>query len=161
MSVISFPRRVDTLRPSRPDAAPRSKPTSRPSTRTRRPSHAAPSPRRGAVTATLRRTSPLRRSAIVIIVALSLSLAGSMVEANRQIELHALQSQLLQDQSTYAEQVSSSTLMAAPSKVATQAGTLHLVAPVSVTQVPSTSLDVPLSLPKFIGYAPATSRTIR
>ena len=94
-------------------------------------------------------------------IALSLSLAGSMIEANRQIQLHALQSQLLQDQSTYAEQVSSSTLTAVPSQVATQAGTLHLVAPVSVTQVSSTSLDAPLSLPKFIGYAPATSRTIR
>ena len=161
MSVISFPRRADTLRPTRPTTTPRSWPSTRPATRTRRPSHAAPAPRRGAAIETLRRTTPLRRSAVVIMIALSLSLAGSMIVANRQIQLHALQSQLLQDQSTYAEQVSSSTLMAAPSKVATQAGTLHLVAPVSVTQVPSTSLDVPLSLPKFIGYAPATSRTIR
>ena len=98
---------------------------------------------------------------MIVVVALTLSLAGSMVVANRQIQLHALQSQLLQDQSTYAEQVGSLTLMAAPSQIATQAGALHLVDPLSVTQVPSTSLDKPLQLPKFIGYAPATSRTIR
>ena len=98
---------------------------------------------------------------MIVVVALTLSLAGSMVVANRQIQLHALQSQLLQDQSTYAEQVGSLTLKAAPSQIATQAGALHLVDPLSVTQVPSTSLDKPLRLPKFLGYAPATSRTIR
>ena len=87
--------------------------------------------------------------------------AGSMVVANRQVQLHALQSQLLQAQSTYAEQVGSNTNLAAPSLVATKAGALHLVYPVSVTQVPSTSLDEPLRLPKFLGYAPATSRTLR
>lgn len=157
MSVISFPRRPDVVRP-RPTTTPRSKPARG---RSRRPSHAATTPRRAAAVASIRRTSPLRRSAIVIVVALAISLVGSMVVANRQIQLHTLQSQLLQDQSTFAEHVGTSTLMAAPSKVATQAGTLHLVAPVSVTQVPSTSLDAPLSLPKFIGYAPVTSRTIR
>jgi len=103
----------------------------------------------------------MRKSAIVVVVALALSLGGSMVVANRQIQLHNLQSQLLQEQSTYAEQVGSLTLMAAPSKIATQAGALHLVSPISETQVPSTSLDAPLPLPKFLGYAPATSRTNR
>lgn len=98
---------------------------------------------------------------MIVVVALTLSLAGSMVVANRQIQLHGLQSQLLQEQSTYAEQVGSLTLMAAPSRIATQAGALHLVDPLTVTQVTSTSLDKPLLLPKFIGYAPATSRTIR
>ena len=105
--------------------------------------------------------SSLRKSCIIVIVALALSMAGSMVVANRQVQLHALQSQLLQAQSTYAEQVGSNTDLAAPSLVATKAGALHLVYPVSVTQVPSTSLDEPLRLPKFLGYAPATSRTIR
>jgi hypothetical protein len=97
----------------------------------------------------------------VVVVALALSLAGSMFDANRQIEIHQLQSQLLQDQSTYAEHVGTLTVMSAPSQIATQAGALHLVDPVSVTQVPSTSLDAPLPLPKFSGYAPVTSRTIR
>lgn len=84
-----------------------------------------------------------------------------MVEANRQIEIHTLQSQLLQDQSTYAVQVGSLSNLSAPSQIATKAGALHLVDPMSVTQIPSTSLDAPLPLPKFSGYAPATSRTSR
>lgn len=84
-----------------------------------------------------------------------------MIEANRQIELHSLQSQLLQEQSSYAVQVGSLTNLSAPSQIATQAGKLHLVGPTTVTQVPSTSLDAPLPLPKFSGYAPATSRTLR
>ncbi len=151
MTVISFPRRVDTVRPTRPKSRPAA----------RRPTHAAKAPRRRVVRSTWRGSSALRKSAMIMTVALTLSLAGSMVVANRQIQLHVLQSQLLQEQSTYAEQVGSLTLMAAPSKIATQAGALHLVDPISVTQVPSTSLDKPLPLPKFIGYAPAASRTIR
>jgi hypothetical protein len=107
------------------------------------------------------RTSAARKSTIVVIVALALSLGGSMFEANRQIELHTLQSQLLQAQSTYAVEAGSLTNLSAPSLIATQAGALHLVDPTSVTQVPSTSLDAPLSLPKFSGYAPVTSRTHR
>ncbi|HUZ41440.1 MAG TPA: hypothetical protein VMU68_08650 [Acidimicrobiales bacterium] len=159
MSVISFPRRVDTQRP-RPDVRPRTRPTARPDVR-RRPTHEAVAPRRRAITGTWRRASSLRRSCIVVIIALALSMAGSMLVANRQVQLHSLQSQLLQAQSTYAEQVGSNTNLAAPSLIATKAGALHLVYPVSVTQVPSTSLDEPLRLPKFLGYAPATSRTIR
>jgi hypothetical protein len=84
-----------------------------------------------------------------------------MFVANRQMEIHQLQSKLLQDQSTYAVQVGSLTNQSAPSQIATQAGALHLVEPVTVTQVPSTSLDVILPLPKFSGYAPVTSRTLR
>jgi uncharacterized protein HemX len=159
VSVITFPRRVDSGRP-RPGARPQSRPEVRPDAR-RRPTHVAVAPRRRAVTGTWRRASSLRKSCIIVIVALALAMAGSMVVANRQVQLHALQSQLLQAQSTYAEQVGSNTDLAAPSLVATKAGALHLVYPVSVTQVPSTSLDEPLRLPKFLGYAPATSRTIR
>ena len=159
MSVITFPRRIDTQRP-RPDVRPRTRPKVGPDVR-RRPTHEAVAPRRRAITGTWRRASSLRRSCIVVIFALALSMAGSMVVANRQVQLHSLQSQLLQAQSTYAVQVGSNTNLAAPSLIATKAGALHLVYPVSVTQVPSTSLDEPLRLPKFLGYAPATSRTIR
>ena len=84
-----------------------------------------------------------------------------MVLANRQVQIHQLQSQLLQAQSNYAVQVGVLTNMAAPAKIATQAGALHLVDPLSVIQVPSTSLDAPLPLPKFLGSAPVTSRTTR
>ncbi len=150
MSVISFPRRVDTRRP-----APRQTPSTQPVSRR------AKAPRRDVAARRWRGTSSSRKSVTIVVLALALSLAGSMFEANRQIEIHSLQSQLLQEQSTYAVQVGSLTNLSAPSQIATQAGALHLVDPTSVTQVPSTSLDAPLSLPKFSGYAPATSRTIR
>ncbi|HEV3268302.1 MAG TPA: hypothetical protein VGZ68_07855 [Acidimicrobiales bacterium] len=149
MSVISFPRRIDTRRP------PSRRSPARPA------SHRADAPRRGVATKRWRATSSSRKSAAIVVLALMVSLAGSMFEANRQIEIHALQSQLLQEQSTYAVQVGSLTNLSAPSQIATQAGALHLVDPTSVTQVPSTSLDAPLPLPKFLGYAPATSRTLR
>ena len=150
MSVISFPRRVDTRRPLR-----RETPTTRPVSRRAR------APRRVVAAQRWHGTSTSRKSVIIVVLALALSLAGSMFEANRQIEIHSLQSQLLQEQSTFAVQVGSLTNLSAPSQIATQAGALHLVDPTSVTQVPSTSLDAPLPLPKFLGYAPATSRTLR
>jgi len=151
VSVISFPRRVDTRR--RPRTA----------TRPSRPSalHQERAPRRRAAASLWRGASVQRKSVIVVAFALVVSLAGSMLVAERQIQLHQLQSQLLQDQSTYAVRVGTLTNLSAPSQIATQAGALHLVDPVSVTQVPSTSLDAILPLPKFSGYAPVTSRTNR
>ncbi len=149
MSVITFPRRVER-RPAAP---------------------APPAPRLGAARARAqspgvlrthwRGVSPARRSALIVGAAIALSLAGSMLVANRQIELHRLQSELLQAQSNYAVQVGSLTNLSAPSQIASQAGALHLVDPTSITQVPATSLDRPLPLPQFIGYAPVTSRTHR
>ncbi|HUX03628.1 MAG TPA: hypothetical protein VMV53_01790 [Acidimicrobiales bacterium] len=150
MSVIAFPRRVDT-RPAR----------RRPTTTARPPAHRAGAPRRNAVRSMWRGASAARRSSMVLLLAMGLSLAGSMLVANRQIELHQLQSQLLQAQSSYAEQVGTLTNRAAPGQIAADAGAQHLVDPITVVQVPSTSLDAPLPLPKFSGYAPATSRTIR
>ncbi len=149
MSVISFPRRIDA-RPGR-----------RPSRLTSEPLHQESAPRRRAVTSRWRGTSPARKSAGLLAGAIVLSLGGSMFVANRQVQIHQLQNQLLQDQSTYAVQVGSLTNKSAPSQIASNAGALHLVEPVSVTQVPSTSLDVILPLPKFSGYAPVTSRTLR
>ncbi len=145
MSVVTLPRRVDVTGPRTVSA----------------PTHRSAAPRRAAVRRRWSRTTPARRSAAVVGVALALSLAGSMVVANRQVEIHQLSSQLLQVQSDYAQQVGSLTNMAAPGQIAQQAGALHLVDPVSVTQVPSTSLDAPLPLPKFLGSAPVTSRTQR
>lgn len=155
MSVVSIPRRVEPRAPR-----PRTRPAARPETR-RRPLHEAVAPRRSSVTTTLRRTSSLRKSSFVVVFALTLSIMGSMVVANRQVQLHSLQNQLLQAQSTYAEQVGSLTDLSAPSQVATKAGALHLVYPVAVTQVLSTPLDKPLPLPMFLGYAPVTSRANR
>lgn len=145
MSVVSLPRRFEAPAPRR--VAP--------------PRHRTVAPRRTAVRTRLARTSVTRRSVVVVVVALALSLSGSMFAANRQVQIHQLQGQLLQLQSNYAQQVGSLTNLAAPGQIAEQAGVLHLVDPVSVTQVPSTSLDAPLPLPKFLGSAPVTSRTRR
>ena len=150
MSIITFPRRIDTRPPPRPV---RSTP--------RRVTHGATAPRRAALRSKWRLSSVGGRSVAIVVVALAVSLVGSMVVANRQIEIHQLQGQLLQVQSTYAEQVGALTNVSAPSQIASQAGALHLVDPISVTQVPSSSLDVPLPLPTFLGYAPVTSRTNR
>ena len=150
MSIVTFPRRIDTRPPFRPAG-----PTPR------RASHGAATSQRAAVRSKWRFTSVGGRSVATVVVALALSLVGTMVVASRQIEIHQLQSQLLQVQSTYAEQVGALTNVSAPSEIARQAGALHLVDPLSVTQVPSTSLDVPLSLPTFVGYAPVSSRTNR
>lgn len=155
MSVVSIPRRVDSRRPGST-----TKRTARRET-SRQPSHVAVAPRRRAIATSWRSATSLRKSSIIVIFALALSVAGSMVVANRQVQLHSLQSQLLQAQSTYAVQVGSLTDLSAPSQIATKAGALHLVAPLTVTQVPSTSLDALLPPPKFLGYAPVTSRTLR
>jgi len=151
MSVITLPRRVETRERVHPNTKPA----------TRRPAHRAKGTRRRVVITVWKGTSTSRRSALIVMFAILLSLSGSMLVSSRQIEIHQLKSQLLQEQSNYAVQVGTMTNTAAPSQIAAQAGELHLVAPVVVVQVPSTSLDAPLPLPKFSGGAPATSRTIR
>lgn len=144
MSVISFPRRIDS-------------PRTRTSVTTRR-ARVATAPK---VRQLHRRASVTQRSIVVVVAAVVLSMAGSMWAANRQIEIHTLQAELLQSQSNYAVQVGSLTNLSAPSQIATKAGALHLVSPVVVLQIPTTPLDTPLPLPKFSGYAPAVSRTSR
>jgi hypothetical protein len=59
----------------------------------RRAAHRRPAARRRAVGSAWRGSTSLRRSSVVVVVALALSLAGSMFDANRQIEIHQLQSQ--------------------------------------------------------------------
>jgi len=156
MSVVSLPRR-DVVTPTprtrpRPTASPTTRPAS--TRRDARGRHAHPSGRLASV-------STLKKSVVLVVAAIMLSLFGSMLETNRQVQLHQLQSQLLQDQSNYAIEVGSVTNLSAPSVVVSQANALHLVNPISVTQVPATSLDAILPLPKFTGSAPVTSRTQR
>ncbi len=155
MSVVTLPRRGDVPLPRHPLA---------PSPVRRRPrpaAHRAGAARRNAVRSLWRGATAARKSTLVLVLAVVLSLAGSMLVSNRQVQIHQLQSQLLQVQSSYAEQVGTLTSRAAPSRIAAAAGALHLVDPVVVLEVPSTSLDAPLPLPRFSGYAPVTSRTNR
>ncbi len=158
MSVVSLPRRDVAPRTAPPRARPRIRPetTKNPATprRTTTGRHVATHGRLASI-------SVLKKSVAIVAVAVILALFGSMLETNRQVELHQLQSQVLQDQSSYATQVGSLTNLSAPSVVVSQANALHLVNPTSVTQVPATSLDAILPLPHFTGYAPVTSRTQR
>ncbi len=160
MSVISLPRRDVTFprapsRPTPPRVRPATRTTPTPTTRREtRPRHASPQGRLASI-------SVVQKSVALVVAAVLLSLCGSMLETNRQVELHRLQSEVLQAQSTYATQVGTFTNLSTPSVVVSQATTLHLVNPTSVTQVPTTSLDAILPLPKFVGYAPVTSRTQR
>jgi len=159
MSIVSLPRR-DVVVPRRTPTPPRTRvpattrvtptPTTR---REARPRHAHDQGRLASI-------SVLKKSVAIVSAAVVLALFGSMLETNRQVELHQLQSQVLQGQA-YAAQVGSLTNLSAPSVVVSQASALHLVNPTSVTQVPATSLDAILPLPKFTGYAPVTSRTQR
>ncbi len=148
MSVITLPRRSERRRAT--VRSPR-----------RAPARATTAPRRRALVARLGQGSAVTRSAVIVLLGLSISIVGTMLEANRQVEIHTLQSELLQAQSTYAEQVGSLTNQSGPGQVLAHAGALHLVYPTTITQVSSTSLDAPLPLPKFSGYAPVTSRTQR
>ena len=160
MSVVSLPRRDVTiprsgLAPVRPRVRPAPRTTPTPTTRREaRPRHVLRQGRLASI-------SVVKKSVAIVAAAVMLSLFGSMLETNRQVQLHQLQSQVLQEQSNYATQVSSLTNLSTPSVVVTQANSLHLVNPTSVTQVPATSLDAILPLPKFSGYAPVTSRTQR
>ena len=160
MSVVSLPRRDVTVpRRSVPPSRTRVRPSTRvaPTPTTRREAL----PRHAHTQGRLASISVLKKSVAIVAVAVVLSLFGSMLETNRQVELHQLQSQVLQGQSAYAAQVGSLTNLSAPSVVVSQANALHLVNPTSVTQVPTTSLDAILPLPKFSGYAGVTSRTQR
>ncbi len=160
MSVVSLPRRdvvVPRSQPSptrtrvRPSTRVAPTPTTRRETRTR---HAHSRGRLASI-------SVLKKSVAIVVLAVVVSLFGSMLETNRQVQLHQLQSQVLQGQSAYAAQVGSLSNLSTPSEVVSQANALHLVNPTSVAQVPATSLDAILPLPKFSGYAPVTSRTTR
>ncbi|MBW4029845.1 MAG: hypothetical protein HIU57_04095 [Acidobacteria bacterium] len=160
MSVVSLPRREDFVAPV---------PVSPPGVRTRPSTRVAPTPTTQGATrprhahrrGRLASISAMKKSVIIVCAAVVLSLLGSMLETNRQVQLHLLQNQVLQEESAYATQVSTLSNLSAPSVVVAQANALHLVSPTSVTQVPATSLDAILPLPKFIGYAPVSSRTQR
>jgi hypothetical protein len=97
----------------------------------------------------------------VVGVAGVVAVLGMLLATARAVELHQLQSQVLDAQSSYAAQVGTASNVSAPSVVASAASTLHLVNPTSVTQVASVSLGVTLGLPQFSGWAPVTPRTSR
>ncbi len=98
MSVVSLPRRDVTIpRPGPSPARPRVRPATRtaPTPTTRREAR----PRHALRQGRLASISVVKKSVAIVAAAVMLSLFGSMLETNRQVELHQLQSQVLQEQS--------------------------------------------------------------
>ncbi len=153
MSIISFPRRIDA--PRRITTPRREAPARHP--RSTLPTSTTQVTRERAGT----RQVSLVKPVVIVLVALAIGVVGMIENGARQVALYNLQTQLQNDQSNYAEQLSTFTSLSAPSVVATQASSLHLVEPLSVSQIPSTSLGATLPLPKFAGHAPVTPRTVR
>jgi len=153
MSVITFPRRVDTAALARAPDPKRVRRLFRKSAAVRRTSR-PPAPSRshahvawGVVTAKIVRHRDLRARAFNggrMVVAI-VSRTTRAPESTPPVAVDLRRAGGIEYQSRR------------PQSRGDQAGALHLVYPVSVTQVPSTSLDEPLRLPKFLGYAPATS----
>jgi hypothetical protein len=141
VSVITFPRRVETRSPAR--------------TRAKRSHQRAPLASRLLV---LRGRSVGVKLAVVAIAALAVVMAGNSYAAQRQVAIHQQQSELLQYQAKYASQIAALSNMAAPARVAAQAGRLHLEVPTSVTQIGAVSLAHRLPTVRLRGYYVVQSR---
>jgi hypothetical protein len=79
-----------------------------------------------------------------------------MFLASGQLRLQAVQAQVAQAQSAWSAGIEEVTAMEAPSRIAVDAGLLHLVQPSQVLQLPSVSLAHPLAAPA-LSYAPCCS----
>ncbi len=143
MSVVTMPRRVATPDVSAPRTAAR---------------HVAKQPSR---VARWRSRSLGTKLCAVAGVTLLLVMAGNSYAAQRQVEIHQLQSTLLQEQAKYAAEVATLTNTAAPARVAAAAGRLHLVLPSSVTQISTVPLTVALPTPTLRGSYTVTTRSYR
>lgn len=88
-------------------------------------------------------------------------MAANGYAAERQVELHNLQTSLLSEQSAYAAQVASLTGLATPARVAGEAGRLHLVEPSSITALSTVPLDRPLPLVRLRGSYSVVPRVFR
>jgi len=141
MSVISTPRRV-ALEPKRTTPA---------------------SGRRKASARVARRVTTRRVSITIpaILLGLAVLTIGALIFANaRQMQIGVMQRQLLDAQSSYATSVDAFTRAAAPERIATAAGRMHLVVPQTVIQIQQAPLDVRLAPPRFVGGAPEISRVV-
>lgn len=143
MSVITFPRRIEAPSLPRQRVAPARHEAQRSTRRRWRD-----------------RSLTFKVSAIGALTVVAL-LSGSSYAAQRQVQLHQLQSTLLQAQAHYAAQVAALTNDAAPAHVAVQAGHLHLVVPSSVTQIPSVPINAALPMARLVGPYSVSSRTYR
>lgn len=101
------------------------------------------------------------RAGVILGAALAVVMLANSYVAERQVELHSMQNQVLAEQAQLGSELGKITTMATPARVAAQAGRLHLVEPTSVTQVTPVPLTVRLPLVRLRGYYTVTSRTYR
>jgi len=157
------PRRVESFTRS---SAPRGRHQTKPS-RTVTPTRARPtrggSSGRHADTArpSFAVRHPFVTAGLIFFGACLVTVTGSMVQSSRAMQLHNLQSQLIQEQSHYAEVVSSASTDVAPGLVASRASHLHLTHPVVILQVPTANPGATLPLPKFLVPVSIVPRTQR
>lgn len=150
---MPLPRREATPRPVRPGTRhPRQTPPPAP---TRLP---ASTTRGGART---RRRSPLTRALTIFGLAIFLVVSGTLYAGHEQVQLHQLQFQLQQEQSKFALSVNKVSALSAPAQITAHANSLHLVPPVTVTQIVAVSLQTPVPLPHFTKPVVEVSRTHR
>ena len=96
-----------------------------------------------------------------VFVVIALILVGSLIMANeRQMQIGSLQRQLMDAQANYAQSVDDFTRAAAPERIATAAGSMHLTVPKQVIQIQAAPLNVPLGLPKIRGGSSVVSRVV-
>jgi hypothetical protein len=153
MSTMSLPRQDEPTR------------SVRPGTRHSRPV-SLPAPARFPVTSTrsgtrVRRQSPLARALMIFGIAITLVVSGTLYAGHEQVQLHQLQYQLQQEQSKFALSVNHVSALSAPAQITAHASTLHLVPPLTVTQIVAVSLKTPVPFPHFTSPVVRVSRTHR
>ncbi len=152
MSIINLPRRIQPTTPRHRSPKPVPNKPSAPSTsRTTRFESKQPAVR----------NRLLVKSAAVVILALVVSVFGALENAQRQVQLHNNQTELLNLESSYAVQLGTVSNLSAPNVIASNAASLHLVDPRSVSQIAATSLSDPLRTPVFTTPVIVTPRTSR
>ncbi len=104
-------------------------------------------------------TYAYRRVGVIIALAAFLSVGGTMLAAQRQVQISNDQRELTLDESNLAQQLSN-TLNDSSLQVAVTARSMGMKQPVTEQQVSSTSTDTPLHLPKFLGWISVIPQTV-
>jgi len=98
-----------------------------------------------------RRISPKMLATSIVIVSMLVIVVGHALLAEGQVRLGKLQSEATSIQATNRATVLTVSNLETPERIARAAGSLHLVQPSAVIQLPSVPLSVPLAPIKIVG----------
>jgi len=101
-----------------------------------------------------RKMNPTFVAAAIVISGLFTAVVGHALLAEGQVRLGKLQTQATAIQATNRSTVLKVSSLETPERIAQAAGTLHLVQPSDVIQLPSVPLNVPLPAIKIYGMTP-------